>query len=457
MKIDRASERPIYLQIYDNFVDEIENGYRVPGERLPSRRKLCSDLKIAQQTAENAYQKLVSEGYIISRPGSGYYVSAESDRDESACANGGGIYNFSANGVETSKLPFDTWSKLMRRTIKEDTGLFQYGEKAGELCLRKSIRRMLLRTQGVKCRTEQIIIGPGAEDLLRSIFVMLCNDSCAIMSNYYNYRVSDAATETRTRMRYISGGRLGIELDELRHVDKGVLYQKPTNDLPTAYTLPVEKRADIVSWAGDGRYIIEDSADCDYQYGEKKKTLWSISGGKNVIYLGSFSGTIAPSMKIGYVVVPEDIAEMWFRMKRHYTSRVSRVEQVTLSRFIDLGYYERHIAYMRSIYGEKTSALQRAIAESPLSDVSSVSGVDAGTYCNIHFELRLSEQYTMRLLREHGVKLNPLSEAVFDKKRAVIPENTYNVGYGEMPISKIRDGVEIMSSLLNKYKKNICS
>lgn len=452
MKIDRASERPIYLQIYDSITEEIENGYRVPGERLPSRRKLCRDLSIAQQTAENAYQKLVAEGYVVSRPGSGYYVSAETDRDEKNGANGSGIYNFSANGVETSKLPFDTWSKLMRRTIKEDTGLFQYGEKAGELCLRKSIRRMLLRTQGVKCSTDQIIIGPGAEDLLRSVFVMLCEDSNVIMSNYYNYKVSDAAAETRTGIRYISGGRMGIELAELNSIDSGVLYQKPTNDLPTAYTLPEEKRAEIVSWAGGDRYIVEDSSDSDYQYEEKKRTLWSMSGGKNVIYLGSFSGTIAPSMKIGYVVVPENIAELWFKRKRHYTSRVSRVEQVTLSRFIDLGYYERHIAYMRSIYSEKTAAIQRALKESPLADASTISGIDAGTYCNIHFNLRMPEQYVMRLLREHGVKLNPLSDAVYDKTRAVIPENTYNVGYGEMPISKIRDGFEIMTSLLSRYK-----
>lgn len=452
MKIDRESERPIYLQIYDSISEEIDNGYRVPGERLPSRRKLCNDLKIAQQTAENAYQKLVSEGYVVSRPGSGYYVSAENDRGEKNGVKGSGIYNFSANGVETSKLPFDTWSKLMRRTIKEDTGLFQYGEKAGEICLRKSIRRMLLRTQGVKCCTEQIIIGPGAEDLLRSVFGLLCEESCAVMSNYYNYKVSDAAAETRTDIRYISGGRMGIELEELNSIGSGVLYQKPTNDLPTAYTLPEEKRAEIVSWSGEKRYIVEDSTDSDYQYGEKKRTLWSISGGKNVIYLGSFSGTIAPSMKIGYVVVPENIAELWFKRKRHYASRVSRVEQVTLSRFIDLGYYERHIAYMRSIYSEKTSAIQRVLKESPLADASTISGVDAGTYCNIHFNLRLPEKYAMRMLREHGVKLNPLSDAVYDKTRAVIPENTYNVGYGEMPISKIRDGFEIMTSLLSRYK-----
>lgn len=452
MEIDRSSQRPIYLQIYDSIVYDIENGYRIPGERLVSRRKLCRDLKIAQQTAENAYQKLVADGYIISRPGSGYYVSAETDRAENNGSGGKGIYNFSANGVETSKLPFETWSKLMRRTIKEDTGLFQYGEKAGELCLRKSIRRMLMRTQGVKCSAEQIIIGPGAEDLLRSIFVLLCGESCAMISNYYNYRVTDAAEETRTPVKFLSGGRFGIELGELMKCRAGVLYQKPTNDLPTAYTLPESKREDIAGWAGEDRYIIEDSADNDYQYSEKKKTLWSMSAGKNVIYLGSFSGTIAPSMKIGYAVVPEDIAERWFRVRRHYTSRVSRVEQVTLSRFIDLGYYERHIAYMRSIYSEKTAALVRALSVSPLAEASHISGTDAGTYCNIHFDLRMSEEYTMRLLREHGVKLNPLSNAVFDRSRAVIPENTYNIGYGEMTISKIREGIEIMAALLSKYK-----
>lgn len=121
MKIDKNSDIPIYIQIYNNIVDEIINGYLIPEDRLISRRKLCCELNVAQQTVENAYQKLVADGYVVSRPGSGYYVSSERVYDDIQKKMKRKIYNFSTNGVETSKLPFHTWAKLLRSTVKDDT------------------------------------------------------------------------------------------------------------------------------------------------------------------------------------------------------------------------------------------------------------------------------------------------------------------------------------------------
>ncbi|MGN0150637.1 MAG: PLP-dependent aminotransferase family protein [Clostridia bacterium] len=451
MKIDKNSQKALYLQICDNIIDEIINGYLIAEEKLPSRRKLCSELNISPQTVENAYQKLIAEGYIISRPGSGYYVSSERVWDEEQQAMKSRIYNFSSNGVETSKLPFTAWAKLLRSTVKDNAGLFQHGEKAGEWCLRKSIRRLLFRTQNIKCRTEQIIIGPGAEDLLREIFDLLDDDNPILMNNYYNYRVHSTAVTSRKQTKYISTDKAGINIDEIYKYNKAILYQKPTHDLPTGITLTQKKRNELAAWADGNRYLIEDSSENDYQYYKKEKTLWELTNGKNVIYLGSFSGTIAPSMKIGYIVVPDEIAALWFKKKRFYANRVSRIEQVTLSKFIDLGYYEKHINYMRDIYKEKTIAIKRAVLNSPLGKITTISGDDAGMFCMMHFDIKLPEKKAKKILADNGIKLSPLSSSLKEQSQTAFPENSYTVGYGEMTISQIKDGIKLLSNLWKDY------
>ena len=451
LKINKHSETPIYMQIYNNIVDEIINGYLIPEERLPSRRKLCEELGIAQRTVENAYQKLVADEYVVSRPKSGYFVSNNRVWDEEQQIIKSRIYNFSTNGVETSKLPFEVWAKLLRNTVREDRGLFQHGEKAGEWCLRKSIRRMLFRTQGIKCRTEQIIIGPGAEDLLRDLLIFLAYNSKVLLNNYYYYRVYNVIKNIHMNIEYITNGPNGIYIDELKKQNRGILFQSPTHDLPTCVTLSEERRREIVDWLGEGRYVIENSDDNSYQYGKNAKTLWQLAGGKNVIYLGSFSKTIAPSMKIGYIIAPDEIVQLWFKEKRFYSNRVSRVEQVTLSKFIDLGHYERHVNYMRDIYREKTAAFKKAVNNSKMGKNCVITGDDAGMYCLMQCNITLEEEQANKILSEHGIKLSPLNGSIHDKSRATFPQNTYIVGYGDMTISQIREGVKLWSELWEKY------
>lgn len=451
MEIDKSSDIAMYMQIYNNIADEIINGYLLPEERLPSRRQLSKKLGVAQRTVENAYNRLMADGYIVSHQGSGYYVSADNVWNDKEKVMTSRVFNFSTNGVETSKLPFSEWSKLLRATAKENSSLFQHGEKAGEWCLRKSIRRMLFRTQGIKCRTEQIIVGPGAEDLLREIVLLLGLDKSVLMNNYFYYRVHEVVMHLGISPKCITNGPDGIDMDELYKYKSGLLYQKPTHDLPTSVTLSEEKRRKIVEWLGDGRYVIEDSDDNYYQYGKRAKTLWELSEGKNVIYLGSFSKTIAPSMKIGFIVAPDDIVELWFKKKRFYSNRVSRVEQVTLSKFIDLGYYEKHVSYMRDVYRAKTEAFKKAINESKLKNICTITGDDAGMYCLMQCNIALEQSQALDLLIKNRVKLSSLDSSISNMDNQTYPPNTYVVGYGDMTITQIRDGVKHWEKAWEEY------
>lgn len=452
MKIDKTSETPLYQQIYDSIAEEIAQGYLSVEDRLPSRRALCKELGVSPQTVESAYARLAADGYITARKGSGYYVSSERVWDEEHKEMKSLVYNFSSNGVETSKMPFEEWSRLVRSTIREDTGLFQHGEKAGEWCLRKSIRRLLFRTRGIECKTEQIIIGPGAEDLLRSVFDIFARDSKVLLHNCYNYRVHAAAEEVHSDIEYLSDDENGVNEDELSKFNSGVLYQKPEHYLPTGVRLSNEQRESIAKWLGDERYIVEDAGEAEFVYGESAKTFWEISGGKNVIYLGSFSGTIAPSMKIGYVVMPQELVDRWFKERVYYSNRVSRIEQVTLSKFIDNGYYERHIGYMKDVYRAKTETAKRAIEQSSLGKSVKLSGYGAGTFFTARLETDKDEIELVRYFRNNGVKFALLSSSCKDIARHGFAANTYIVGYGEMTATQIREGIEKWSKLWDRYE-----
>ena len=441
MKIDKSSDIPIYIQICDSIAEEIINGYRSAGEKLPPRRRLADELGVAQRTVDNAYGRLLADGYITSRVGSGYYVSGDRVWEDIRRVNSNVKYNFSMNGVETSKLPFAEWSRLTRSTIKEDTGLFQHGEKQGEWRLRKSIRRLLFRTRGIKCKTEQIVIGPGGDDVVRELFMVLGRGSTAIMNNCCNLRVVEAARSAGIDIAHLDNDFDGLITSGLDRFDRGVLFQMPVHDLPTGATLPEERIEDIVSWAGDERYVIEDGS--GYTYTEKNdyKTLWERLGGKNVIYIDSFSNTIAPSMKIAYFVASEDIVQRLFKMRTFYSNRVSRIEQVTLSKFIDLGHYATHVGYMRKVYREKLNALTKAFQNSTLGDRVQIYGTDTGLFCIMHFDIGVPEEHAYELLSQRGIKVRLLSQDLVDKTRQLMPQNTYVVGFGELKISEIKAAV----------------
>lgn len=441
MKLDRNSDEPLYIQLYSQFATEIENGYRVPGDALPSRRVLCSELNISPSTVENAYGRLAADGYIISRPSSGYYVAPESVRESEQQTAASNIINFTSNGIETSKLPFDTWRKLMQKTLSGNPELLLHGEKHGEPCLKKSIRRMLFRTQGIECRTSQIIIGPGLDDLVRDIFLMLGFDYDILLNNYYNYRIKWVADCLHMMPKYIRSDRNGIVFEDLKNHMRGILYQKPTHDLPTGATLSNEQREQLVSWLGEGRYILEDTSENDYCYTRRKKTLWELSGGRNVILLGNFSNTIAPAMKIGYAVLPDDLVLLWDKSKRFYSNRVSRAEQVTLSKFIDRGFYEQHVGYMRSIFREKAAALTKAIENSSLAPYTTLYGCDAGTFCTAEFNLDTDPETAFNQLPPHEVKAVRINDTLGNPEYKIYDDTAYVLGFGNLKISQIYEGI----------------
>ncbi len=336
-----------YLQLYLKLREEIVSGIYPFGSRLPSKRALAEQSGKSVITVQHAYDILADEGYIEPKQRSGYFVIyRQSDflsaalPEEAPKTQGG----HTAGG----EFPFSVLSKTMRRVLQE------YGERilvkspnhgCPELC--HAIARYLARMGGMQVRAEQIIIGAGAE-YLYSLIAQLLGDRKFALENPSYDKIRRVYTACGTEFDMLKMGRDGIRSDELQHSDATVLHITPFHSFPTGVTASASKRKEYIEWAGarDG-YIVEDNFDSELTVSTKSEdTVFSMAGDR-VIYLNTFSHTVAPSFRVGYMVLPEALLGEFEKKLGFYSCTVAVFEQYVLAELLETGDFERHIHRVR--------------------------------------------------------------------------------------------------------------
>ena len=378
--LDSKSEVPLYEQVCEYVKTEIQQGHLKAGEKLPSSRMLAKSLSISRSTAELSYDQLVSEGYLEAVPCKGYYVcniqglytfckksamdnkilKQEEDKARSD-------YDFALNGIDARSFPYNTWQKLSRRVLKEaDSNLFQLGNPWGEPGFRQEIADYLYQARGVHCSAEQILIGAGNDYLLMLLGTILDRNKKIIMEDptyltaYYDFLHMGFQVKT------VGQDGSGLNVMELEHTDGEIVYVMPSHQFPMGTVMPLSRRMELLSWAGkqEGRYIIEDDYDSEFRY--KGKPIPALKGFDNhdcVIYMGTFSKSLAPSIRVSYMVLPVKLMKQYQNQKHPFSVTVSRVDQKILELFLQEGYYQRHLNKMRGIYKSKHDFLLKYLKE----------------------------------------------------------------------------------------------
>ncbi|MBQ6947324.1 MAG: PLP-dependent aminotransferase family protein [Clostridia bacterium] len=338
-----------YLKLYHRLRREIETGVYAYGVRLPSKRGMAEDAGVSVITVEHAYGILADEGYIEPRERSGYFVSYR-ERDFLSAAEPTEARGFSGHTAHMAggEFPFSVLAKTMRRVLQE------YGERIlvkspnhGCPELRRAIAAYLARMGGMQVRAEQIIIGSGAEYLYSLIAQLLGERTFALESPGYDKirRVYEACGVITEQLKM---GPEGIKSRELARSAAGVLHITPFHSFPSNVTASVSKRREYIAWATarDG-YIVEDNYDSELTVSTKSEdTVFSMAHGR-VIYLNTFSGTVAPSIRVGYMVLPEGLLEKFEQKLGFYSCTVPVFEQYVLAELIGGGDFERHIHRIR--------------------------------------------------------------------------------------------------------------
>lgn len=344
-------KRPVYLQLYTLIRDDIVNGIYKYNAKLPSKRTLAEETGVSTVTVEHAYALLCDEGYAEGRARSGFTVAfrksdgfASSTKPEHTCRT-------SHRAEQTdSDFPLSVLSKTMRRVLTE------YGEAVTERSpnlgcteLRDSIRRYLARNRGITVDTEQIVIGSGSEYLYGLIADLLGKDSIfAIESPSYN-KIEQVYKATNTAYELLPLTQSGIDSNALMRSSANVLHTTPYRSYPSGVTATASKRHEYTRWANEkDRYIIEDDYESEFSVSTKPvDTLFSLSDRDNVIYLNTFSKTLSPSLRIGYMVLPRHLVPVYVEKLGFYSCTVPTFMQYVLTELIDNGDFERHINRMR--------------------------------------------------------------------------------------------------------------
>ncbi len=347
---EKETAQSAYLRLYQRLRRDIVSGAYPFGARLPSKRQLADDAGVSLVTVEHAYAILCDEGYVEARERSGHFAAYRAGdcfpgTDAAVEPAAGELHAAAADGF-----PFSVLARTMRRVLSaHGEGLLVKSPNNGCAALRQALADYLARSRGIRVRPAQLVIGSGAEYLYGLIVQILGRERV--------YAVEDPSYEKIRRVYQASGavcealrlGADGIRTDELRRTTATVLHVTPFHSFPSGVTASAGKRAEYIRWAHErGGFLVEDDFDSEFTLSSKAEdTVFSLDPERSVIYLNTFTKTIAPSMRVGYMVLPPALLERFERAVGFYSCTVPLYEQYVLAELLRSGDFERHLNRVR--------------------------------------------------------------------------------------------------------------
>lgn len=456
--LEKKLECPLYYQLYKYIIKEIKSGKISKGTRLPSIRQLSKNLAISKTTIESAYQQLIAEGYVESRPRSGLYVvelendfnyrqfdSSKSKRQVKHEQSVEYKYDFNCDSVDLENFPFSIWRKLINEYLSSsESNLFRYDYTRGDINLREQISMHLRYSRCVYCSEDQIIIG--------SITQHLISIACQLIGlKKYKVAIEDpGCIEMKSIFKNLGFEVIGIpvekdgiDIDKLKSSGAKIVYITPSKQFPCGMIMPIDKRMNLIKWAEEENgLIIEGDYDGEYRYhGKPIPALQGLSNSDNVIYLSTFSKYILPSICISYMVLPQKLLNIYNQEYHLYEQSVPRLNQQILQQFMERGYWERHIRKMRTIYSKKHTVLVNSINKYMDNRVT-IIGKDAGLHILVEVKNGMNEEELIDSAANFGVKVYPYSTYLYNKEECLNPRII--IGFGGLNEDSIVSGIKLL-------------
>jgi GntR family transcriptional regulator/MocR family aminotransferase len=421
VRLDKNAPEPLFGQLYAFIRQEIISGRLVRNEKLPSKRRLAASLQCSQNTVQAAYSQLTDEGYLVARAKSGFYVAAldgivnigKAREDVSGGRDTPETYrfDFSHQGVDFGCFPFPLWRKLAWEAVNAyDGDLMRTGDPQGYPGLRAGIARYLRHSRGVSCLPDQVVVSSGTEYLLQ-LLIQLFDDSAVYAIENPGYeRLPLLFRSSRAEFRTVPLDEYGMMPAALGGSGADVAVITPSHQFPTGRIMPVSRRVQLLGWANEkeGRYVVEDDYDSEFRYsGKPIPSLQGLDRQGRVIYLGAFSKSLTPALRVSYMVLPEQLLRIYRERLDFYICPVPTVEQKILQRFIDEGHFERHLNRTRNLYKQKRETLVSAIRD--MLPGAEVEGAAAGLHITLRLHNGMSEGELIQRAKENRVRVYGLS------------------------------------------------
>ena len=448
-----------YDDLYRCIKEDILSGRLKAGEKLPSKRTLATHLNTAVVTVENAYAQLEAEGYLNAREKRGYFVNPvetgpvrenpaearEKNREQREWR-----LDLRGTGSGTEGFPFSVWARLMRRILTErGAELLQATPHNGVYPLRQAIARHLYQFRGISAAPEQIVVGAGTEYLYNLIVQLLGRDLL--------YGVEDPGYSKAARIYGLNGAGCiplpmdsrGVRPQEVEERGVQILHISPNHQFPTGTVTPILRRQALLRWAEEQRgYIIEDDYDSEFRFtGRPIPAMKSIDAAGRVIYMNTFSRSLAPSLRVSYMVLPPSLMEEYPRRLGFYSCTVPAMEQYTLASFLEEGYFESHVNRMRVFYRNRRDEVLAASGQSPLSGRCRVLGEEAGLHFLLELETEREDSWLSREMEARGVRLSFLTD--YQQRPGAAPLHTLVVNYPGAAPARLAPALALLAGLLD--------
>ena len=462
--LDNRSKTPLYIQIYNEIKRIIQDKVLKANEKLPSKKDFIDYYNISQNTIQNALYLLLEEGYIFSIERKGYFVSDIENliiqnvkiESKTKFRKIKKIhYDFSYSGVDKKSLARTIFKRITKDVYDEENDdlLFQ-GDIQGDLLLRKSICEYLSQSRGFKVEAEQLIISSGTEYLFYIIFKLFNNEIYGL-ENPCHKMFKELFLTNNVSFKAISLDDSGIVVDDLKKYNVNIAYVTPSHQFPTGAIMSISRRTELLNWANENsnRYIVEDDYDSEFKYtGRPIPALKATDINDRVIYLGSFSKSISPAIRVSYLVLPKVLLNIYQKELPYFICPVPTLNQKILYRFIKEGYFIKHINKMRTLYKKKREFLVNIIktySSKMFTKEIYIQGADAGLHLVIKLNKKINEKEFLKECLENSIKLYSLEEYYLEE---IYSETSYFLlGYANLSNKEIEDGILLLLQILKKY------
>ena len=435
--LDRSGASPLYEQLYRALKADILSGALPGGSRLPSGRALAEHLGLSRVTVETAYAQLLAEGYLTSRPRAGYFVEQLTPQELPPRVSEPEAQPpepVTAQSRSAQLFPFSVWARLMRGVLLDRRQeLLRPAPDAGLPALRQAVAAELYRQRGVHVSPEQVYIGAGAEYFYNLLIQFFGHGRVYALENPGHRKIARVYQANQVAVRPIGMDADGVIPELLEQSGAEVLHISPSHHYPTGTVTPITRRQALMRWltAQPGRYLIEDDYDSEFRFsGLPIPTIQSMDRSGRVIYMNTFSRTISPSLRISYMILPRTLLPQWQAAMGFYSCTVPSFEQMTLTRFLAEGYFEKHLSRMKKHYRAVRTQLFSVLHTPQAVRQCAVHDTDAGLHLVLELKNAPEPEALRALLRQSGLPDALLSDFFLDAP-SPLAQKSIVLGYAD--------------------------
>ncbi|KKD23974.1 transcriptional regulator [Staphylococcus cohnii subsp. cohnii] len=459
--MQRESGQFIYRQLYSQLKEDILAFKYESHEKLPSKRDMSQHLNISVNSVKAAYEQLLAEGYIYTEERKGYFIeplekliidpnaqislNVQEQQIEDAYD-----YSFSHMSTDISAFPVEVWTKLVKRVFENyDHELSSIPQIKGPIELRQSIAKLVSYQRGIQCHPEQIVIGSGTNILLTKLIQLLPDEIKIAVENPGYSRFRTLIRQTTAQLKPIALDHKGISIEAIKQAQPDATIVTPSHQFPMGIIMPVSRRIDLLNWASQTQsYIIEDDYDSEFKYEtDNIPSLFSFDKNERVIYLGTFSKTLMPGLRMSYMILPINLVKQFDHYNLNMIPDFSTIHALTLNLMIKEGYYEKYVKKMHQIYGKKRETLITHLSNTFTSNIR-IKDTRAGLHFIVEVITPFSYQEIESRAKEMKLELYTLNRFSVKALEKNSSYKTLIIGFSKIKQEQIPQAVQRLKEVI---------